>query len=296
MSFGKKVPKVPMYEEMQDTPWITQGRDLADKGYQGIVDNYKNVDVFNQDTQRNLDAQTNAIYNRAEQDYARQYRDTMLKMQNANYGQFGTTNATPALYRTDMANLEAQRHLADSAYNKALYREQLINNELQRRYNTLNMYNNMYNRGEIPYKQDIQNWQIRNLNKDRQFQNQIADYNQSGNFGRWLGSFLDPFDIGGGAEMLGPTYSNQVSGNSATVSGDRALGLFLTIMGAIKGNSQMMNTGGQLFNTTNQEDMMSSQLGNNMLMNALQGSSSGSALHDALLNYTGGNSGGNFVI
>ena len=28
------------YEEMQDTPWITQGRDIADKGGKGILENY----------------------------------------------------------------------------------------------------------------------------------------------------------------------------------------------------------------------------------------------------------------
>ena len=284
MSFGSKLPQKPMYEELADTPWITQGRDLSDKGYQGIVDNYNKVNVFDQDTQRNLDAQTNAIYNRAEQDYQRQYRDTMLKLQNANYGQFGTTNATPALYRTDMANLEAQRHLADSAYNKALYREQLINNELQRRYNTLNMFNEMYNRGEIPYQLDLQNWQIRNLNKDRQFQNAEIKANAGGGLtgaikgavsggaqgfaiggpigaivgaiaGGGLGSIPQYNSNGGGAfdiatiTNLGNTlYSargNQGPGTSSG-SGNTLLSALSNLLGKGQGTTQAYSSGGVL--------------------------------------------------
>lgn len=350
MSFGKKLPQKPMYEELEDTPWITQGRDLANRGYEGIVDNYKNVDVFDQDTQRNLDAQTNAIYNRAEQDYARQYRDTMLKMQNANYGQFGTTNATPALYRTDMANLEAQRHLADSAYNKALYREQLINNELQRRYNTLNMYNSMYDRGEIPYKLDLQNWQIRNLNKDRQFQNAEIKANAGGGLtgalkgavsGAMAGSAAGPWGalagavIGGGLGSI-PQYNssgsgafdmgtitdlynsgyggwNSRTGSSTTGSGSsNILQTLLGYLGGGSGSNQVYSSGGVISPAINsylnypQSVTLSSPLSqinayplmgySSPIINAVNNPTSQGSLYDALLNYTGGNTGSNFVI
>lgn len=267
MSFGGKAPSRPEYEQMQDTPYITNLRDLSQRGYEGYKDNYDKVNVFSPETQRSLDDYTNAVYQRAEGDFDRQYRDTMKRMANRNYGQFGTLNATPALYRTDMENLSQQRKLADMAYNKALYRESLVDNELRRRYNTLNMYNEMLGKGQTPYDLDLKNWQIRNQNKDIQFQNAIADYNQKGNFGRWLGSFWDPLNIMGLKDILGPTYNAQVTGNSATVDGAQALNLAMTIIGGIMGMPQMSAAGSMnMANNANQNNLM-----------------------DALVNATGGN-------
>lgn len=180
MSFGSKIPKHEEYEELKDTPYITSLRDLSQRGYEGYRDNYNKVNVFSPETQRSLDDYTNAVYQRAEGDFDRQYRDTMKRMANRNYGQFGTLNATPALYRTDMENLAQQRKLADMAYNKALYRESLVDNELRRRYNTLDMYNQMLEKGQTPYQLDLKNWEIRNKNKDVRFGNAEIDANAGG--------------------------------------------------------------------------------------------------------------------
>lgn len=182
MSMGDKIPHHEEYEELKDTPYITSLRDLSQRGYEGYRDNYNKVNVFSPETQRSLDDYTNAVYQRAEGDFDRQYRDTMKRMANRNYGQFGTLNATPALYRTDMANLEQQRKLADMSYNKALYRESLVDNELRRRYNTLNMYNEMLEKGKTPYELDLKNWEIRNKNKDVRFGNAEIDANAGGGF------------------------------------------------------------------------------------------------------------------
>jgi len=182
MSFGDKIPHHEEYEELKDTPYITSLRDLSQRGYEGYRDNYNKVNVFSPETQRSLDDYTNAVYKRAEGDFDRQYRDTMKRMANRNYGQFGTLNATPALYRTDMENLAQQRKLADMAYNKALYRESLVDNELRRRYNTLDMYNEMLEKGQTPYQLDLKNWEIRNKNKDVRFGNAEIDANAGGGF------------------------------------------------------------------------------------------------------------------
>lgn len=282
MSFGKKAPSRPEYEQMEDTPYIKNLRDLSQRGYEGYKDNYDKVNVFSPETQRSLDDYTNSVYQRAEGDFDRQYRDTMKRMANRNYGQFGTLNATPALYRTDMENLSQQRKLADMAYNKALYRESLVDNELRRRYNTLNMFNEMLEKGQTPYAQDLQNWQIRNQNKDIQFENAIAHYNQKGNWGRWIGSKLDPFEIIGLSEAFGPVYANQVSGNSPKVNWSNAMNLAMTIMGAISKNPQMMEIGTK--NLANAQDQYAPD------MESLYSSGSGgSSLMDAIMGATGGN-------
>ena len=62
MGFGSKKKKAPQFEEFKDTPWITQGRQIADIGGQGVLDNYNKVNVFDEGTQASLDARNNAIY------------------------------------------------------------------------------------------------------------------------------------------------------------------------------------------------------------------------------------------
>ena len=143
-------PKHERYEEMQDTPWITQARDIADRGGKGILENYNKVNVFDDATKRSLEARNNQIYKRAFDNMEREYTNTMNKYNAANYNQFGTLNATPAAYRTDMYNLDAQRRLDDLAYNQAMNYDNLMDAELKRRYETLNMFNDLYQYGQVP--------------------------------------------------------------------------------------------------------------------------------------------------
>lgn len=170
MSFGKSKSKgstyIPQYEKFQDTPWITQGRQIADIGGKGVLENYNKVNVFDEPTQASLEARNNAIYNRAFGDMERAYTNTMNKYNAANYNQFGTLNATSPAYRTDEYQRQFQRQLDDLAYNKAVNYENLINNELKRRYNTLDMFGNMYGYGQIPHSVDIANWNTANTNRD----------------------------------------------------------------------------------------------------------------------------------
>ena len=129
---GKSEVSAPQYEEFEDTPWITQGREIADIGGKGVLENYNKVNVFDEPTQQSLEARNNAVYQRAFGDMERAYKDTMNKYNAANYNQFGTLNATAPAYRTDEYQRQFQRQLDDLAYNKAVNYENLINNELQR--------------------------------------------------------------------------------------------------------------------------------------------------------------------
>lgn len=172
-----KAPQREHYKLMEDTPYITQARDVSTKGYEGFNKNYENVNVFSPETQASIQANANAVYKRAEDDFARNYNQTMRNLATRNYNQFGTLNATAPSYVTDMQNLQAQRALMDSAYNKALYAEQLKDQELARRYNTLNMYKTMYDYGQIPYQQDLMNYNTSLRNQDIDYQNAVANYN-----------------------------------------------------------------------------------------------------------------------
>ena len=170
-------PKHPGYEEMKDTPWITQGREIADIGGKGVLENYNKVNVFDEPTQASLEARNNAIYKRAFDNMEKAYTDTMNKYNAKNYNQFGTLNSTPSAYITDNYQRDFQRQMDDLAYNQAVNYDNLMDKELQRRYNTLDMFGNMYGYGNTPYQQDLANWNIRNTNRDIDYNNQLARYN-----------------------------------------------------------------------------------------------------------------------
>ena len=209
----KKAPSHPGYVKMEDTPWITQGREIADVGGKGILENYNNVNVFSPETQKSLEARNNAIYKRAFDNMEKSYTDTMNKYSAANYGQFGTLNATPAAYRTDQYRKDFQRQMDDLAYNQAVNYDTLMDNELSRRYNTLDMFGNLYNYGLIPYQQDIRNWNIENTNRDIAYQNMLI--NNSG----------------------GSKFSNALSGAMKGASAGSAAGPWGALAGGIAGGA-----------------------------------------------------------
>ena len=198
MSKSGGVPERQPYEKTQ---WIKQGEDLGNKGYQGIADNYNRVNVFDPLTQKSIQDNTNAVYQRAEIDFARNYRDTMRNLDTRNYNRFGTLNATAPSYVRDMQNLQAQRQLMDSAYNKALYSEQLKDQELARRYNTLNMFNQMYGYGQLGSDLELKNQDIAYQNAyNKWMANQMAGQQRMSNI---LGTLGTIGSLAGGFGQLG---------------------------------------------------------------------------------------------
>ena len=182
MGKGKRAPQHEHYEQMSDTPWITQGRRIADLGGKGILENYDKVNVFSPETQASLEARNNETYKRAFDDMSRNYTNIMNKYNAANYNQFGTLNATAPSYITDQYRRDFQRQMNDMSYNKAAHYDELMDNELNRRYNTLDMFNSMYDYGDTPYQLDLANWNVRNTNKDVDYNNAVANYNNRRGF------------------------------------------------------------------------------------------------------------------
>lgn len=184
---GKNAPQHSHYEELKDTPWITQGRQIADAGGRGILDNYNSVNVFDPQTKASIEARNNATFKRAFDDMSRNYKDIMNKYNSANYNQFGTLNATAPSYTVDQYRKDFQRQMNDYSYDKAANYDELFDKELNRRYNTLDMFNSMYEFGETPYKLDLMNWNIRNTNKDVDYENAYNSYKSNNGF-NWKGA------------------------------------------------------------------------------------------------------------
>lgn len=225
---GKDAPQKAMYEEMKDTPWITQGREIADIGGKGLISNADSVNVFDPNQRYSMEKLNRDVYDRAFEDLNKQYREGMNKYAAANYGRFGTLNATPSAYITDEYNRQYQRDMSNMAYNKAINYENLVNQELQRRYNTLGMYQTLYNMGQIPYELDVRNWQTRNTNKDRDYDNALAQANASiGNRNLLLGG------MGKALPYLGDV-ATMVTGNPLWSMAGNAVGKFA---GGMSGSS-----------------------------------------------------------
>ena len=227
MGFGNDAPKHKGYEEQKDTDWITRNRELNTFAYDDLPSMYENINVFDDATRAGLEARNDAIYNRAQSDFEKAYNQTMNKTLARDYNRFGTTGATPSLYARDLYNLQQQRELADLAYNKAMNYENMINQELSRRYNTLNAYNTLFNTtGGITQDFDDANWMIRNKNRDIDYANAVAEAQQKGstigNIGTALGAIAGSV-IPGVGTAIGATIGNALGnavggGNYASVN------------------------------------------------------------------------------
>lgn len=209
MGFGSK-PKRPEYEQQADTPWITHNRDMNTWSYDNVANNINRVNVFDDATRQSLNDYVDDIYNRSKSDFDRTYAQTMGKTLARDYNRFGTTGSSTSLLNRDNYNLQQQRALADLAYNRAINYEDMINQELDRRYKFLNTnYGYFTNSGNTIQNFDDANWRIRNANKDIQYLNDIQDYNSKANIGRTIGGVL-----GMAGTAINPLLGAAISGAS----------------------------------------------------------------------------------
>lgn len=213
---SKSKPKHQAYSKMKDTPWIKQSKAIGTAGGQGLLDNYNNVNVFNQNTLDSLEARNNAVYQRAFSDMNQNYNDIMNKYNARNYNRFGTLNSTPSSYSTDNYQKDFQRQMNDLSYNKAVNYENLVNNELARRYNTLDMFTNMYNLGQYGYNHDKMNWNVSNTNKDIAYNNAVASSGSGNRFGNITSGALSGASTGA---MVGGPWGALAGGVAGGVIG-----------------------------------------------------------------------------
>lgn len=238
MAFGKSKPKVPTYQTMKDTPWITRNRDLNTNAYDNLSRDLNNVNVFDDATKQQLNSVVDDWYNRSVSDFDRAYNDTMRRTLARDYNRFGTTGASNSLLSRDYNNLMSQRALADLASNRSDRYDQLINNELNRRYKWLDTnYNYFTNSGKIAQENDLRNWLIQQQNKDRQYMNDIQDYNDRNIFGKTLGTLgsvvlgltpLGPLGYMGGQALTSGLFGDaqNLLGGASGISNINTEGLY----------------------------------------------------------------------
>ena len=226
MAFGKSKPKVPKYQEMQDTPWITRNRNLNTMTWDNINRDLNRVNVFDDATKQQLNSVVDDWYNRSKSDFDRSYNQTMAKTLARDYNRLGTTGGTSSLLSRDYTNLMAQRALADLASNRSDRYDNLIQQELGNRYKWLGTnYNYFTDSGKEIQTNDLRNWQIRNQNLDRQYANDIQKYNDKNVLGKTigtLGSAVLGYFGGPLGFMAGQALTQGLTGDAENLLGGRS--------------------------------------------------------------------------
>lgn len=163
----KKTIYLPLYDEFEDTPWISRNRELNRDTY----DWYRQgLEELGQPSEQLYDT----IVGRATQsmwdDYNRNYQKAVNQNIARNYGRTGTTQSTAAGYLAD--NL--QRQYNDSAARISGQANQMYNQLLNSNLQRVNLLGNAFNTsGQTTQAVDKANYDIRQQNKDRQWQNDI---------------------------------------------------------------------------------------------------------------------------
>ena len=167
----KKTPKLPMYEEFQDTPWITRNRELNTQTYDLYSQGLEDLGRQNQDY---YEGQASKAMQSAWGDYNRNYQKAVNQNLARNYGRTGSTASTSGGYVTDSLQRQYNDAAARLASQQAQLQDQFINSALSRDLSKLNQYSTAFNNsGAITQDVDKFNYDIRQQNKDRQWQNDV---------------------------------------------------------------------------------------------------------------------------
>lgn len=185
---GGSQPDMPMYEEFQDTPWITRNRELNEQVYPYLTDAYKNLGSFDQDYMRSLaDDYSGAQWS----DLNRQYQQRVNQNLARNYNRLGTTGGSSSGYSDETWNRYYNDLASRVASNTAQYYDQLVGNNLQRQLGQLGAYEQLFNNsGKVTYGHDTTNQHVRWTNQDRAWQNDVKDYQATGDTIKRIGNTL----------------------------------------------------------------------------------------------------------
>lgn len=167
----KKIHYQPLFDEFEDTPWISRNRELNTQAY----DLYSNAlgELGKQD-QQYYEGQASKAMQSAWGDYNRNYQKAVNQNLARNYGRTGSTASTSGGYVTDSLQRQYNDAAARLASQQAQLQDQFINSALQRDLAKLGQYSGAFNTsGQITQDVDKQNYETRQQNKVRQWQNDV---------------------------------------------------------------------------------------------------------------------------
>ncbi len=229
MSFGKgDAPDRPQYEEWSGNQYTDTSQKLLYDSYNYLNQYLPQLNTFSPEMQSYYKGLANDYTQAQWNDLNRGYTNAMNQMNQRNYNRFGTTNATGSLYDTKSLQNQYNDLASRVASNTASYYNTLINNEFNRRLNTMNAYNSLYNNaGDVLTDRDLRNWAIRNQNLENKYLDQVDDYNNKGTWAGLIGNTLMGTIQGASAgSMFGPIGAAIGGGVGLADSGISYLGRY----------------------------------------------------------------------
>ena len=215
-----KKPKVeaPVYEEMQDTPYIIGLREDLPMYREGFNRYLENLDVLSPEVQQKYQDIANEYTQSQWNDFNRNALANYKAMNQANLNRFGSMGTSGAMYGNDTYNRQLNDLASRIASNTAGQYQNLINNYYNQKLNTLNAYNNAYsNAGNITYGHDQNNWNIRNKNIEAKY---VADVQNAQNGGGWnFGNMLSGAASGAAAGGMSGGWIGAIGGGLAGAIG-----------------------------------------------------------------------------
>lgn len=167
----KKTPKLPLYDTFEDTPWISRNRELNTQAYDLYSQGLGELGKQDQQYYEGLASQATRS---AWDDYNRNYQNAVNQNLARNYGRTGSTASTSGGYVTDSLQRQYNNAASKLASQQAQLQDQFINSALNRDLAKLNQYGSAFNNsGAITQDVDKFNYDIRQQNKDRQWQNDV---------------------------------------------------------------------------------------------------------------------------
>lgn len=246
-----------MYDELGENAYNTSNRIMTNNLGSWLIDNYQDIGTLTQDQEQEYQNIADKASEASWSDFNRQLAKAQDLRNAKSYNRFGSLTNTPALYDQETFGRESNKAALELANNITNYYNTLVNQDINRQLSTWNQYSNMYNTaGKDITELDKYNWNLRNQNKDRQYQNDVMKFNNK--IAKWqmVADFMDPLQNmmkgAGGSSGDGGGFSSLISGNNSFLNNNQFL----------SGFGQDSNS---FINSLNGKGMFDSSLGNSLM-------------------------------
>lgn len=199
-----------MYDERAENSYNTSNREMTGNLGSWLLDNYKTVGQVSPEQELKYQDISDKAMEAAWSDYDRELGKAQSVANSRAYNRFGSLTNTPALYDQESFARQANQGAVDLASNTAKYYNNLVNQDINRQLQAWQNYSNMYNKaGEDITKLDKYNWNIRNQNKDRQYTNDVSNFQAKVAKAQMFTDILDPMQ-----KMMSSSQGNNTFGNT----------------------------------------------------------------------------------
>ena len=199
-----------MYDERAENTYNTANREMTGNLGSWLLDNYETVGQVTPEQELKYQDISDKAMEAAWSDYNRELGKAQSVANSRAYNRFGSLTNTPALYDQESFARQANQNAVDLASNTVQYYNNLVNQDINRQLQAWQQYSNMYNTaGKDITTLDKYNWNIRNQNKDRQYTNDVSNFQAKVAKAQMFADILDPMQ-----KMMSSFQGSNSSGNT----------------------------------------------------------------------------------